>query len=90
MEKLAEGYGLVEGPLWDATRGLIFSDVLFGGVFSLGKDGKVGTVFEHRRGIGGISAHVAGALPVRRGIAVMRKPSANAGSSNICPRRKRK
>lgn len=64
MEKLAEGYGLIEGPLWDPARGLIFSDVLFGGVFCLGRDGKVTQVFEHRRGIGGISAHVGGGLVV--------------------------
>ena len=64
MEKLTEGYGLVEGPLWDEARGLIFSDVLFGGVFSLGADGEVKTVFEHRRGIGGMAAHAAGGLVV--------------------------
>lgn len=64
MEKLAEGYGLVEGPVWDAEHGLIFSDVMSGGVFSLDADGNVSTVFEHRRGIGGISAHVAGGLVV--------------------------
>ena len=64
MEKLAEGYGLIEGPLWDPGRGLVFSDVLFGGVFCLGLDGKVTSVFEHRRGIGGISSHVAGGLVV--------------------------
>jgi gluconolactonase len=64
MEKLAEGYGLVEGPLWDADRGLIFSDVLFGGVYCLRSDGNVETVFEHRRGIGGIVAHEKGGLIV--------------------------
>ncbi|MCB1694324.1 MAG: SMP-30/gluconolactonase/LRE family protein, partial [Pseudomonadales bacterium] len=64
MEKLAEGYGLIEGPLWDPARGLIFSDVLFGGVYCLGHDGNVSVVFEHRRGIGGMSAHVQGGLVV--------------------------
>lgn len=64
MEKLAEGYGLVEGPLWDADRGLVFADVLFGGVFCLADSGAVSNLFEHRRGIGGISAHVAGGLVV--------------------------
>jgi len=64
MQALAKGYGLIEGPVWDRTRGLIFSDVLFGGVYALGRDGKVSTVFEHRRGIGGMSLHVAGGLVV--------------------------
>ena len=64
MQALAKGYGLIEGPVWDRARGLIFSDVLFGGVYALGRDGKVSTVFEHRRGIGGMSLHVAGGLVV--------------------------
>lgn len=64
MDKLAQGYGLIEGPLWDPVRGLIFSDVLFGGVYCLGHDGNVSTVFEHRRGIGGISYHDGGGLVV--------------------------
>lgn len=64
MEKLAEGYGLVEGPVWDSSRGLLFSDVLFGGVFALDAGGTVTPVFEHRRGIGGMSLHESGGLVV--------------------------
>lgn len=64
MEKCAEGYGLIEGPLWDNDRGLLFSDVLFGGVFCLDKSSNVSTVFEHRRGIGGMAFHEAGGLIV--------------------------
>ena len=63
-ERLTGGYGLIEGPVWDDDRGLIFSDVLVGGVFALGSGGAVSTVFEHRRGIGGMSRHVAGGLVV--------------------------
>jgi gluconolactonase len=64
MRALATGYGLIEGPVWDHERGLLFSDVLFGGVYALGYDGKVSSVFEHRRGIGGMALHVAGGLVV--------------------------
>lgn len=64
METLAEGYGLVEGPVWDPGRGLIFSDVLLGGVYCLDHLGTVSTLFEHRRGIGGMSLHVDGGLIV--------------------------
>ncbi len=64
MEKLCEGYGLIEGPVWASGRGLIFSDVLNGGVFCVGPDGDVQTVFEHRRGIGGMSIHADGGLVV--------------------------
>lgn len=64
VEKLATGYGLIEGPVWEPERGLLFSDVLFGGVFAVTPDGKVSTVFEHRRGIGGMVPHAAGGLVV--------------------------
>ncbi len=64
METLAEGYGLVEGPLWDDQRGLVFSDVLAGGVYVLGEDGRVATLFPHRKGIGGMVQHVEGGMVV--------------------------
>jgi len=64
MEPLATGYGLVEGPLWVPERGLLFSDVLNGGVYCVDRFGAVTTVFEHRRGIGGMALHAAGGLVV--------------------------
>ncbi len=64
MEKLADGYGLIEGPVWDDERGLIFSDVVFGGVFALNKSGAITQIFEHRKGIGGMAIHEAGGLVV--------------------------
>ena len=64
MDTLARGYGLVEGPLWVPGRGLMFSDVLNGGVFCLDPERGVSTVFEHRRGIGGLALHEAGGLIV--------------------------
>jgi len=64
METLARGYGLIEAPLWLADRGLLFSDVLNGGVFCLDGNGVVSTVFEHRRGIGGMAFHAAGGVIV--------------------------
>ena len=64
MKELATGYGLVEGPTWHPERGLLFSDVLNGGVFALSEDGQVTTVVPHRKGIGGIVLHEAGGLVV--------------------------
>lgn len=64
MEPLAKGYGLIEGPVWVPGRGLLFSDVHHGGVFCLGTDGEVSTVFEHRRGIGGMALHEADGMVV--------------------------
>ncbi len=64
MEKLASGYGLIEGPVWDPDRGLIYSDVINGGAFCLAADGSVSTVIEHRRGMGGMVLHETGGLVV--------------------------
>ena len=64
MDRLAHGYGLVEGPVWVPGRGLMFSDVLGGGVHCLSLDGAVATVFPHRRGIGGIALHADNGLVV--------------------------
>ena len=63
LETLTSGYSLIEGPLWHAEHGLLFSDVLSGGVFAVHDDG-VRQVVEHRRGIGGMAWHVDGGLIV--------------------------
>jgi gluconolactonase len=64
MEQVAGGYGLVEAPVWDPARGLIFSDVLNGGVRCLGHDGRVTEVIPKRRGVGGMALHAEGGLIV--------------------------
>jgi gluconolactonase len=43
---------------------LLFSDVLAGGIFCLDAEGQLSTVFEHRKGIGGMALHEAGGLVV--------------------------
>ena len=55
MEELVSGFSLIEGPVWDAERGLLFSDVHDGGVFCLDATGEVSQIVEHRRGIGGMA-----------------------------------
>ena len=64
MKKLTDGYGLIEGPVWDPARGLLFSDVINGGVFCLHHGGSVTPVIMHRRGIGGMALHENGGLVV--------------------------
>ncbi len=64
MREVATGYGLIEGPLWDEQRGLLFSDVLNGGVYALADDGQVSTVLPHRKGIGGMVHHADGGIVV--------------------------
>jgi len=72
MERVATGYGLIEGPVWDPARGLYFSDVLNGGVFRLDRAGTVTQAVAKRRGIGGMALHAAGGLVVGgRDIAVV-------------------
>jgi gluconolactonase len=64
MEKVAEGFKLLEGPVWDPARGLLVADAEKGGVYCIGDDGHVSTVVEHRRGIGGMVLHEDGGLVV--------------------------
>jgi gluconolactonase len=64
MEELASGYGLIEGPVWDDERGLIYSDVLNGGVRALAADGAISTIVPKRRGVGGMALHVEGGLVI--------------------------
>ncbi len=62
MKELATGYGLVEGPVWHETLGLLYSDVPNGGVFRIAKDGSVSQQVPKRRGIGGMALHADGGL----------------------------
>ena len=64
MDALISGYGLIEGPVWAPGEGLLFSDVLNGGVRLLAPSGAVETVLPHRKGIGGIARHAVGGLVV--------------------------
>ena len=64
MERLATGFGLVEGPVWDPVHGLYFSDVTNGGVHLLDRAGSVSLVVPKRRGIGGMALHAKGGLVV--------------------------
>jgi gluconolactonase len=63
MERLATGFGLVEGPVWD-SRGLYFSDVTNGGVHLLDRQGNVSLMVPKRRGIGGMALHADGGLVI--------------------------
>ncbi|MFT5391129.1 MAG: D-xylonolactonase [Gammaproteobacteria bacterium] len=78
MRELTTGFGLIEGPTWDSTRGLIFSDVHNGGVFCLDAAGVVTTVVAHRRGIGGIALHADGGLVVGGRNVAYKGPAAEA------------
>lgn len=64
MEELASGYGLIEGPVWDPARGLIFSDVINGGAHCLASDGTIETIVAYRKGMGGMALHADGGLVV--------------------------
>jgi len=62
MEELATGYGLIEGPVWDDEQGLIFADVVNGGVRALSESGELREIVPKRRGIGGMALHANGGL----------------------------
>lgn len=79
MEELASGFGLIEGPVWDPARGLIFSDVINGGAYCLANDGTVETVVPHRKGLGGMALHADGGLVVS-GRNISYKPADGGGT----------
>src|ERR1700733_8405965 len=64
MQRVADGYGLVEAPVWRPGVGLYFSDVLGGGVWRLGLDGEGSQAGPKRRGVGGMALHAEGGLLV--------------------------
>jgi xylono-1,5-lactonase len=73
MQRVAVGFGLIEGPVWDPARGLYFSDVVNGGVHLLERSGTVSPVIAKRRGIGGMALHASDGLVVGgRDIALVR------------------
>jgi gluconolactonase len=59
---LASGFALLEGPVWHPARGLIFADADRGGAYCMDANGRITTVFEHRRGIGGMVRHQSDGL----------------------------
>src|SRR5439155_8878136 len=63
LEAVAWGYGLIEGPRYDAAGDLYFSDVPNGGVHRLpASGGPVEVVVPKRRGVGGIALHADGGI----------------------------
>ena len=64
MQEVSTGYGLIEGPVWDAAKGLYFSDVLNGGIRLLDRRDQVSVVVPKRRGVGGMALHADGGLVV--------------------------
>lgn len=65
MERLAGGYGLTEAARWYPGVGLVFSDMLGGGVYRLAPGAsEPETVIEHRKAVGGLVAHAGGGYVV--------------------------
>jgi sugar lactone lactonase YvrE len=63
FETLASGYRLVEAPRADGEGGVLFSDVVGGGVHRWTPSG-VSVVLPRRRGIGGLVLHTGGGVLV--------------------------
>jgi gluconolactonase len=63
VERIASGYQLAEAPVATDDGGVVFSDVLGGGVHQWSPlTGEVETVVPKRRGVGGMARHVDGGL----------------------------
>lgn len=64
METLAWGYGLLEGPRFDADGSLYFCDASEGGVYRRAPDGSIETVVPKRKAVGGIALHADGGIVI--------------------------
>lgn len=64
VERLVGGHVLVEGPRDDGEGGVLFSDVVGGGVFRWTGGKRATPVLEGRRGIGGLVPHAKGGVVV--------------------------
>lgn len=64
FERLVGGHVLVEGPRDDGQGGVLFSDVVGGGVWRWTGGKRAAAVVEGRRGIGGLVAHARGGIVV--------------------------
>jgi gluconolactonase len=61
---LSAGHTLLEAPLWSEQYGLLFADMVAGGVRSFRAGEPVRDIWPHRKGIGGMCLHESGALIV--------------------------
>lgn len=87
MERIASGYQLAEAPIATADDGVIFSDILGGGVhrWSPGT-GAVDTVVPKRRGVGGMVRHEDGGLVLTGRDVIhlaVEGPEAGTGASRV-------
>ncbi len=65
MELIASGYELVEAPVATPAGGVVFSDVLGGGIYEWSPDtSETSTVLAKRRGVGGMARHADGGLVI--------------------------
>jgi sugar lactone lactonase YvrE len=65
LRRVLSGFGLLEGGRWHPEHGLVFSDMLGGGVYALGEGATAPvTLIPHRKGIGGLVPHADGGFVV--------------------------
>jgi D-xylonolactonase len=65
LRQLASGYVLLEAARWHPEFGLVFSDMLGGGVYTLAPEAdRPSVLIEHRKGIGGLVPHADGGFVV--------------------------
>jgi gluconolactonase len=78
------GFALLEAPVFDSTRGLLFTDATRGGVLCLDDAGNLTKVVPHRKGIGGLALHASGGFVVS-GRNVAYKASYDAETKVLLP-----
>lgn len=84
LEMIASGFGLLEGPVWHPTLGLLVADVEQGGVRAYGRGKAPEVIVPHRRGIGGMALHANGGIVVGgKSIAVKPLPPGDPSQTTV-------
>jgi gluconolactonase len=84
LQQLSSGHGLIEGPLYDPARGLLFTDTTNGGAYCLAADGEISVIVPHRKGMGGLAMHASGGMIVS-GRTIAYKPPGGGDTVNLIP-----
>ncbi|MCU1484660.1 MAG: hypothetical protein JWN67_1406 [Actinomycetia bacterium] len=83
MRRIAEGYGLIDGPRWYEEHGLVYADMTNGGVHRIVDARPPEVYLAHRKGIGGLVAHAAGGFVVAGRNLAHKLPDAAGGATTV-------
>lgn len=83
VRKISDGHGLLEGPVWSPSTGLLVADAIVGGVSRYAEGEEPVIVVPHRRGIGGMALHADGGIVIGGRNLAVKRPAAEGDDSTV-------